>query len=346
MRAMRTVFFGSPDYALPTLRALLDDPQVEVVAAVTQPDRPRGRSGRTVPTVVRAMAEDAAVPVLAPERIRRDTTERIAALRPDVGVLAASGHILPRHLLAAFPHGVLNVHASLLPRHRGASPVAAAILAGDATAGASIMLVVRELDAGPVLGTVATAIEPLDTAGTLTDRIAQLGAELLIDLLPRWLAGEVEAAAQDEALATYAPRLTKQDGAIDWTRPAVEVGRQVRAFQPWPLATTTYRGKPLTVHEAWPLEPGAPGMPGLPGVAGAAAAVDGIPPSVPITPGTVTAGDGASLGPPLPERHALAVVSCGTGALALLRVQRAGRRALDIEPYLNGDPALIGSHLG
>jgi len=322
-RRIRVVFFGSPEYAIPTLRLLLDAADVEVVAVVSQPDRPRGRSGAAAPTVVSAMARAAGIETLTPERIRRETTERLDSLRPDVGVLAASGHILPSHLLAAFPHGVLNVHASLLPKYRGASPVAAAILAGEREAGASIMLVVRELDAGPVIGTVTTPIGPLDTTGTLTTRIAELGAVRMVELLPRWVAGEVEARTQDEAEATYAPRLAKQDGVLDWTGRAEALARRVRAFQPWPLATTSYRGEPLTVHEAWPV------------------ALSAIAP-----PGTVLGGDGSELTPLLPGRRAAALVACGEGALALLRVQRPGKRALDIEDYLRGDARLVGARLG
>jgi methionyl-tRNA formyltransferase len=324
---MRVVFFGSPDYALPTLRLLLDSPEVEVVAVVTQPDRPRGRSGAALPTPVAQLARDAGIETLTPERVRRDTTERLSALEPAVGVLAASGHILPTHLLEAFPHGVLNVHASLLPRYRGASPVAAAILAGDAEAGASIMLVVRELDAGPVVATVTTPIGPLDTTGTLTERIAELGALRMLEVLPQWVAGEIDAMPQDEALTSYAPRLAKQDGLLDWSAPAGELWRQVRAFQPWPLATTRYRGEAFTVHDAWPLDD-----------------------DLDVPPGTVVAGDGAVLssleGTHPDARTALAVVACGQGALALLRVQRAGKRPLDIEEYLRGDGALIGARLG
>ncbi|MXW24590.1 MAG: methionyl-tRNA formyltransferase, partial [Chloroflexi bacterium] len=305
---MRVVFFGSPDYALPTLRGLLDAPDVEVVAAVTQPDRPRGRSGRAVATPVRRLGEDAGVPVLTPERIRREQTADIAAFEGDVGVLAASAHILPTHLLEAFPHGVLNVHASLLPRHRGASPVAAAILAGDTEAGATIMQIVRELDAGPVLGTVATPIDPLDTTATLTERIAELGARRLVELLGPWVAGEVEATPQDASLVTYAPTLVKSDGALDWSWPAEELWRRIRAMQPWPQATTTYGDAPFTIHAAWPVD--APSD---------------------AAPGEVHAGDGSALSDVLPGRVARAVVACGEGGLALLRVQRAGRRALEIE---------------
>ena len=324
---MRVVFFGSPEYALPTFRGLLAAPETEVVAAVTQPDRPRGRSGASLPTAVAQLAREAGIETLTPRRIRSETIERVASLQPDVGVLAASGHILPAALLEVFPHGVLNVHASLLPRHRGASPVAAAILAGDQETGATIMQIVPALDAGPVLGQAPTRIEPLDTTATLTARIAELGANLMLRLLPGWVAGTVAAEPQDEEHATYALRLTRDDGVLDWTRPAEELTRRVRAFQPWPLATTRYRGEPFTIHEAWPLPAGA-------GTAFEAA------------PGTVCAGDGAELTPLLPGRTARAVVACGEGALVLLRVQRPGRRPLDIEEYLRGDLALIGAQLG
>ena len=321
---MRIVFFGSPEYAVPSLQACLDLPGAEVVALVTQPDRPRGRSGAALMTPVKQLAVEAGVPViLQPERVRRDTTEALAALHPDVGVVAASGHILPTHLLDAFPRQVVNVHASLLPRHRGASPVSAAILDGDAETGASIMLVVRELDAGPVIATVATPIGPLDTTGALTERIAGLGAALLAETLPRWVAGELTALPQDEAQVTYAPRLAKDDGVIDWTRSAEAIARAVRAYHPWPLATTTRDGEMLSVIEAWP----------LPGDAAA-------------PPGTVEAGDGAPLSDLLPGRRTRAVVACGSGRLALLALQRAGRRALPIEDYLNGDRTLIGARLG
>ena len=320
---MRVVFFGSPDYALPSLRGLLDDPRWEVVAAVTQPDRRRGRSAAARPTAVKALAVESGVELLQPERLRRDSTERISALRPDVGVVAASGHILPEHLLETFPRGVLNVHGSLLPRHRGASAVASAILAGDEQSGATIMRVVREIDAGPILGRTPTPVGPLDTTATLTERIAGLGARLLLELLPGWVRGEIAAEPQDEGLATAAPRLTRPDGFIDWSLPAVDLWRRVRAFQPWPLATTTYHGQPFTVHEAWPLD----------------ATLDA-------PDGSVLGGDGELLTELLPGRRARAVVACGSASLALLRVQRPGRRAADIEDYLNGDHELIGSRLG
>ncbi len=320
---MRIVFFGSPDYAVPSLRACLDLPEAEVVAVVTQPDRPRGRSRAALMTPVKQHALDAGVrTIFQPDRARRDTTDAIAALRPDIGVVAASGHILPSHLLEVFPHAVVNVHASLLPCHRGASPISAAILAGDAETGASIMLVVRELDAGPVLARARTPIGALDTTGVLTERIAGLGAALLAETLPQWIAGTVTPDPQDEALVTYASRLTKEDGRIDWTLDAEEIARAVRAYHPWPLAITTRDDEPLAVLEAWPLLGNSDAR-----------------------PGTVEASDGEPLTSLLPGRGARAVVACGTGRLALLALQRSGRRALPIEEYLNGDRALIGSVL-
>ncbi|MCK9493965.1 MAG: methionyl-tRNA formyltransferase [Dehalococcoidia bacterium] len=324
----RIVFFGSPDYAVPSLRACLGLPDAAVVAVVTQPDRPRGRSGAPQMTAVKLAAVAAGVTTFfQPEKVRRDTTEALRALAPDVGVVAASGHILPNHLLEAFPYQVVNVHASLLPRHRGASPVASAILAGDVSSGATIMRVVREVDAGPILAQVETHIDPLDTAGTLTDRIADLGAQLLAHTLPRWVAGEVEERPQDASEATFAPKLSRADGTIDWSQPAEAIWRRVRAFHPWPLATTTYRGEPFLVHQAWPVD--------LP----AAFTSD-------VAPGTVLPGDGEDLTPLLPGRTARALVACGTGALALLEVQRPGKRPTPIEAYLNGDRELIGSRLG
>ena len=182
---------------------------------------------------------------------------------------------------------------------------------------------VREVDAGPVLGVASTTIEPLDTTATLTERIARLGAARLLELLPRWVQGEVEAVPQEEALATYAPRLRKADGVIDWSLPAVETWRRVRAFQPWPLATTTYRGEPFVIHDAWPLDLARE-----------------------LEPGTVLPGNGEALTPLLPGRRALATVACGEGMLALLRVQRAGRRTIDIETFLNGERDFLGSLLG
>ena len=277
---------------------------------------------------MKQLATEVDIPVLTPDKISHDITAQIATFDPDAGVLAASAHILPTHLIDSFPHGILNVHASLLPHHRGASPIASSILRGDTQAGVSIMLIVRELDAGPVLGKASIPISPLDTTATLTPRIADLGSDLLLELLPGWVNGSVEAVPQNHALASYAPILNKDDGAIDWSRSADEIWRSIRAFNPWPLATTSYLNDRLTIHAAWPV----------------AAPEDR-------TPGRISNGDGAIVSDLLPERRALAVVACGNNpknhsGLALLRIQRTGRRALNIEDYLNGDRNLCTTQLG
>ena len=327
---MRIVFFGSPEYAVPSFGACVDVGGAAIVAVVTQPDRPRGRSGGALMTAVKQVALAAGVrTILQPDRIRRDTTDAIAALHPDVGVVAASGHILPTHLLEVFPHGVVNVHASLLPRHRGASPVAAAILAGDAEAGASIMQVVRALDAGPVVAQRALAVSPLDTTGTLTDRIAELGAALLADTLPRWVAGALLATPQDEARVTYAPRLTKDDGVIDWTRPADEIARAVRAYHPWPLATTRYRGESFAILSAHAVSARHTEPPGTVVEASRGIRMDAIVETQ------------RQL-----ERTKIPMITCGEGVLVPLVVQRAGRRETDIRDYVLGDRDFLGSVLG
>ena len=318
------VFMGSPHFAVPSLRALVAAGH-ELVGVVTQPDRGAGRGRRMLPPAVARAASELGLPVLQPPSLRRpDAVAALAALRPEVIVVAAYGQILRRAVLDIPPHGVLNVHASLLPRWRGASPVTAAIRAGDALTGVSIMLLDEGLDTGPVLASRATPIERADTGGTLTERLAVLGAALLVETLPSWLAGTVTPVPQDDAQATYAPRLEKAAGRIDWTLPAVELWRHVRAYTPWPGAFTTYRGDMLRIDAAWPLEQRVRGEPGE---------VVALP-SVALK--SLTAGS---------ARPAFAVVT-GAGLLLPLRVQRAGRRALTAEEFLRGERGVIGSRLG
>ena len=316
---------GSPDFAVPSLRALVDAGH-DVAAVVTQPDREAGRGRKLVPPAVKVAAQALGLPVLQPPSLRRPAAvEELAALRPEVMVVAAYGQILRRSVLEIPPHGVLNVHASLLPRWRGASPVTAAILAGDAETGVSIMLLDEGLDTGPVLATRATPIEDSDTGGTLTARLAEMGAALLMVTLPGWLARHVEPQPQDETLATYAPRLEKEAGRIDWSRPAVEIWRQVRAFTPWPGAFTSYAGDLLRIEAAWPLEGSEPSN-----------ETGRVVPAPP---------DARAAVPEALGRPAFAVQT-GAGLLLPLRLQRAGRRALSAQEFLNGERGLIGRRLG
>lgn len=321
---MRIVFFGSPEFALPTLDALLASPH-EVVAVVTQPDRPAGRRHTLTAPPVKARALERGLAVLQPERVSGDdSVEALRALDADVFIVAAYGQILRQRVLDLPKRGCLNVHASLLPRHRGASPVSAAILAGDRTTGVTIMEMVRALDAGPIVATIEVPIHASDTTGSLEARLAIAGARRLVEVLDGWASGAITPVPQDESMATYAPQLRREDALLDWSRPAHELWRAVRAYNPWPIAHTTYRGQELRILEAWPVE-------GLP--------------SGKTSPGSVL--------PPLGlpeeagETNSEAVaVQTGDGALALLRLQRPGGKPMSGLDFMRGQRDFVGASLG
>jgi methionyl-tRNA formyltransferase len=242
---MRVVFFGTPAFAVPSLEAL-QRAGVEVIAVVTQPDRPRGRSHSTLlPCPVKAAAVAAGLPVFTPENPRDpEFMAALTALAPDLGVVVAYGHLLRPALLAIPRLGLVNVHASILPRWRGAAPIHWAIKAGDAETGVSIMRVEQGLDSGGVWHIRRTPIDPTDTTGMLFDRLADLGAEALIEALPRIAAGE-EPVAQDPAGVTHAPKVTRDDARVDWHQPAAVVDAQIRAMDPAPGAWTTEGGRAI-----------------------------------------------------------------------------------------------------
>lgn len=316
---MRIVYMGSPEFALPTLRRLVQTDH-EVVGVVTQPDRPAGRKRRLRPPPVKEFALLNGLPVLQPERVNaRASLDSLRSLQPDVIAYAAYGQILKQPFLDLPRRGVLNVHASLLPAYRGAAPVAAAILADEETTGVTIMETVLALDAGPIVAQRAMPIERDDTTGTLSERLAELGADLLVEVLPAWDRGELEPWAQDDSRASYAPSIKREDAVIDWSLPAVDVWQRVRAYQPWPVATTSVDGEPLRILEALPLEDEPDARAGT---------VVGLPQGA-----SVPAGAGFA-------------VRCGRGALAVVRAQRAGRRSLSGEELLRGLRGLLGKQLG
>jgi methionyl-tRNA formyltransferase len=313
---VRIVFMGSPEFALPTLRRLIES-EHEIAGVVTQPDRPAGRGRRLQAPPAKLLALEHGLAVLQPERVNRpEALASIAALAPDALVIAAYGQILRQPLLDLPQRGALNVHASLLPKYRGASPVAAAILTGDNVTGVTILEVVLALDAGPMLARREQPIDDHDTAGTLSEKLASLGADLLLEVLPAWERGEMAPEPQDESQATYAPTLRKNDAVIDWGLSAEQIWRRVRAYNPWPVATTTLFGEPLRILEAWP-RPESGGAPG----------------EVCEAPATATAGTGFA-------------VRCGQGSLTVLRAQRAGKQAVTGEELLRGWPGLLGQRLG
>jgi methionyl-tRNA formyltransferase len=240
--AMRVVFFGTPGFAVPTLEQLCRS-QHEVVAVITQPDRPRGRGQRLVPGEVKRRALDVGLPVLQPAKLKDDAfLATVEQLRPDVGVVAAYGRILSQRLLDIPRLGMINVHASLLPRWRGAAPIHRAILAGDARTGVTIMRMVLALDAGPSLAAVETPIDPDETSVDLERRLATIGSSVLVETLDRLAVGPVTEIAQSEEGVTYAERLDRRDSQVNWTRPAPALHNQIRGLQPWPLAGALLRG--------------------------------------------------------------------------------------------------------
>lgn len=320
---MAIVFLGTPAFAVPSLHRLWDE-GCEIAAVYTQPDRPAGRGRHLTPPPVKAAALAISLPVRQPESLRDPSAlAELASLHPEVGIGVAYGQILRQEVLAIPAKGMLNVHPSLLPRHRGASPIPAAILAGDRETGATIILMDPGMDSGPILAQRSLTIEDQDTAGTLAEKLALLAADLLAETLPRWLRDEIVPQPQDHSLATKTPLLKKEHGAIDWSLPALQTWRQVRAYNPWPGAYTALDGQVLHIWEAWPL----PGQ--------------GAP------PGTVVALGEAQQAelPPHIDRGAFAVQT-GDGLLAVLSVQRQGRRRLPAAEFLRGARGFIGRKLG
>jgi len=309
----RIVFMGTPQFAVPTLQALHEHHQV--VGVVTQPDRPAGRGRNMAPfgSPVKEAALARGLPIFQPETLRTpEAVQRLASWQPDLIVVAAFGQILRRPVLTLPRHGCLNVHASLLPKYRGAAPIPAAILAGDPVTGVTLMRMDEGLDTGPILAQAECPINPDDTTASLTDKLAHRGADLLIETLPGWLSGEVQAQRQDDALATHCRPLQREDGALDWSRPAVHLDRQVRACVPWPGAYTAWQGQMLKVLRAHPRA---------------------------TWPGEGQPGQVVSL------EAGIGIVT-GEGTLELLEVQLAGKKPMAADLFARGQRGLIGGILG
>ncbi len=302
--SLRLLFAGTPEFAVPSLRAALAGG--EVLAVLTQPDRPAGRGRQPQASPVKQVAQAHGLPVLPPETLRDAAIQQqLAALAPDLLIVVAYGLILPQAVLDIPRFGAWNVHASLLPRWRGAAPIQRAIEAGDAETGVCLMQMEKGLDTGPVRLRATTPIAADDTGGSLHDRLAAMGAEVLAQGLARLSQGEAPPAeAQEAALATYAHKLEKAEARLDWGQPAAVLARRIRAFTPWPMAEVMLDGERLRVHRAT-AQPGT----------GA--------------PGTVLAAGKEGI-----------VVACGEGALRLEVVQRDGGRAVAAADYINARPGL------
>ncbi len=311
---MRIVFMGTPRFSVPTLEKLIQSGH-ELVAVYTQPDRPVGRGRVLTPPPVKQIAQANGIEVLQPENLRDPVeVERLASLNPEIIVVAAFGQILPQTVLDIPKFGCLNVHPSLLPKYRGASPIASVILAGEKQTGVTIMLMDAGMDTGPILTQEQVPIEEEDTAESLEAKLAEVGAELLIRTLPEWFEHRLVPRPQREEEATYTKPISKADGEINWKLSALEIWRRVRAFYPWPGCYTRYQGKLFKILAAVPL----PGEEGLP-------------------PGKVIK---------LSEPEVPVGVGTGEGILGLKQVQLEGKKAMPASEFLQGQRQFIGQILG
>lgn len=305
------LFMGSPQFAIPSLEALAGDHQL--LAVFTQPDKPAGRGNVMQAVPVKHWAETHHLRIYQPASLRKDqaAVQIIRDLKPEVIVVAAYGLILPKAILDIPSFGCLNVHASLLPRHRGAAPIAAAILAGDAETGITIIQMAAGLDTGPWLALAREPIRSDDTTQSLTDRLAILGARLIAETLPKYLHGEIDPQPQPIEGVTYSPKINRPDALIDWTRSAIEIDRAVRAYTPWPGTYTFWHGSMLKILRVKPL----------------ARQPDGN-----LQTGKVLRLEDGSIG-----------VTTGLGLIVLNEIQLAGRKAMQAEDFVRGQPSLINS---
>lgn len=306
----KVVFMGTPEFAVPSLDALLDA-GYSVVGVFTQPDRPAGRGKKLTACPVKVRALERECEVFQFEKIKTpEGVAQLKALQPDVIVTAAFGQILTQEILDIPPHGVVNVHASLLPRHRGSAPINWCILQGEKVAGVTTMLTARGIDTGDMLLKSQTEIGALETAGELTVRLSEMGGKLLVETLEKYLSGEIRPIPQEESASSYEPMLEKEMGAIDWTRSADEIACQVRGLNPWPCAYTDYAAGRLKVYLAKPVDTAAD-----------------------VEPGTVIASS---------AKEGL-VVACGQGCLELLEIQAPNAKRMTAKAYLMGKKIDIGT---
>ena len=332
MTALRIIFLGTAELSCASLQALAGNPQFQIAAVVTQPDRPKGRELKPQPSPVKSLALRLGLPVLQPERARDEKfIAGLRALQPDLIIVVAYGQILPPAILDLPRHGCLNVHTSLLPKYRGAAPIQWAIANGDTETGVTIMKMDVRLDTGPIVSQHLTPIHPEDDSATLHDRLAQLGAELLVQTIPDYVAGKVRPVPQPAAGASYAAKIKKEDGRIDWNRPAREIWNRLRAFTPWPGAFTFWLGVPPSggnvVRTEEPPKGGTPSTP--------------RPILLKIWKAEVVEKSGGG-GEVLSADKTGIVVGCGRDALRIFELQREGGRRLTAPEFLAGHALKVG----
>ena len=323
---LRIIYMGTPHFAVPALEALIAKaaPGVllpegyELVTVITRPDKPAGRGKEIVYSPVKQTALAHNIPVWQPGSLKRpENIEGLAAYKADLYIVAAFGQILPQAVLDQPRYGTLNIHASLLPKYRGVSPISEAILQGDSETGVTIMLLDAGVDTGPILLSRAIPIAEDETTGSLTDKLAALGAEALVETIPLWVQGKITPQSQDEQKASHTHMLHKEDGEISWNRPAAVLAREVRAYNPWPSAYTYWHGRLLKLlsARAETLEPGAE-----------------------VAPGTVTLRKEAG--------HQVLAIVTGSGLLDVDTLQLEGKKAMSAEEFVRGYPQIVGGVLG
>ncbi len=308
---MRIVFFGTPDFAATVLKRLIAKHQV--VAVVSQPDKPKGRGKKVIPTPVKLVAEEYGIPVLQPATVKEEGfTEQLRAYKPDIIVLVAYGQLIPEALLNMPEYGFVNVHASLLPKYRGAAPIQRAIIEGEKVTGVTIMYMVKELDAGDMILKRSLAIEDDDTYETLHDKMAALGAEAIVDALEIIEKGEVKAEKQDDALSSYAHKITKETGRLDFSKSSKSLVNLIRGLNPYPCAYTLYKGEKLKVYKAQAKEDKSLQAAGY-----------------------IISADKKGI-----------AVKTGDGALLITEIQAAGSKRMSVKDYLLGHKIETGQTLG
>lgn len=324
---LRVIYMGTPDFAVPPLEALIRGTTpgallpdgCEVAAVITRPDKPSGRNREIVYSPVKQVALAHGLPVWQPGSLKKaENQEALAAYRADLFIVAAFGQILPQAVLDLPRYGTLNIHASLLPKYRGSSPISEAILQGEQETGITIMLLDAGIDTGPILFSRTIPLRENETTASLTQRLAELGASTLLEALPLWIGGRLVPQPQNHALATHTRMLTKEDGRIDWSRPAEILARAVRAYIPWPNAYTTWRGRQLKILSASPADGEQAGQPGK------------------VSLDVMAGADGM---------QRVLRVATGQGSLLVDRVQLEGKRAMSADEFVRGYTQIVGTVL-
>ena len=306
----KVVFFGSPEFALPTLTCLDKDKKIEIAAVVTQPDRPKNRGKKLSPTPVKKLARNLGLPVFEAEKLDQQFATDFKKLNPDLAVVSAYGKIIPKSILKILPGRFINIHPSLLPKYRGASPIQAAILNGDSQTGVTIMLLNEGLDTGDILSQKRMAIPKAATAGSLHDQLAKTGADLLLETIPDYLSGRITPKKQDNQRASFTKQISKDDGRIIWPAPALKIERQIRAMTPWPAAWTKFNQISIKISQA-------------------ETRLD----SRPEPPGTVV------------EINKNLGIVCGQGIIIVKKIQRQGKDWTSGSEFLRGFKQILGQRL-